>query len=583
MNRRHRARRLTALAACVGTSAALAVLGSASAAFAENTDTCTTIYGAGSSLQKVAQGNQGGFSNETSITESVAAGVTRIKVSNASVYSAGTKVAISVGTANVEEIKIVSFEGNTLVLETATTKSHSAGDVVGIKLTGVFLNDWAGTYVISGSTLGCSSRPQAAYYSSSSGVGLNEFGNTTGVINKAEDKQADADTSSPCKESGPQVEGHFVGGCLDGYVASDVPPNAGELGEARVAAGALNLNELTLPVAQAPVAALLSLPAKCSVPTETALDVTNETLDQAWLGTIPAGGSDPHGGSYPANTWGALLAKISEHEEGGAITVTDEGTAGNGCETPITREVRSSHSGTTYAFKSYLAQVDPNEWGNFVNDGDEWPAATSNSFGGHNNESGGEEAHHTAGNPGSIGYANTADAASASNGGYTAAATASTTEGSVSHQILWAQVQNNGTHAAGSKFADPLGSAHSTIANCDSTTLVPSEEGAAYSATDSWYGVVASDPNAAVDTGTSTDYSVCALTYVLTWEHETPPNLFGNTPGLGEAGLIGTTVHDYLEFVIREGQTDIQGNDFTSVPTPLLAKMKAIVNLVRST
>jgi hypothetical protein len=563
----------------------MAVFGGAPAALAaENTDTCTTIYGSGSSFQKIAQGAQEGFANKTTLTESYLVGVTKVTVSNGAVYAAKNKIVLGVKTVNEETVEITSIVGNELTLKAATTKEHTAGDVVAIALSGVFLNHWAGTYVISAKTLGCSSLPQAAYLSSSSGQGLNEFGDTTGVITKTEDAQANGDTSSPCKESGPEVAGKHVGGCLDGFVGTDVPPTAGELGEAEVAAGALNLNQLTLPVAQASVGALLSLPVSCEVTAEAALDITNSTLDQLWLGKVPTGGTDPHGGTYPANTWGALLAEINEHEEGGAVTVTDTGAVGAGCETPITREVRHTHSGTTYAFKSYLSQIDANEWGGYANDAPVWPSVVETSFKGKNNEGGSDVAKHTAGNPGSVGYANAADAAASGNGGFTAAATASTFESSGSHQILWAQVQNNGLKAEGAKFADPLGSAHSTIANCDNTSLVPSERGAAYSATDSWFGVLASDPNAAVDTGTSTDYSVCALTYDLTWEHETPPNLFGNTGGpTGEAGQTGMTVHDYLEYVIREGQTEIQSNFFTSVPTPLLGKMKAIVNLVKST
>src|SRR5580692_1483712 len=161
MNHRHRARRLVALATCVGTTAALAALGGAPAAFATAEDTCTTAYGSGSSLQKEAQKKD-------------------------------------------------------------------------------FLSHFAGTYTISGVTSGCTSTPSITYTSSSSGQGLNEFGDTTGVISKKEDSPAHADTTSPCTESGPEPEkAKKEGGCLDGYVGTDVPPTAGELGEARVAAGAL--------------------------------------------------------------------------------------------------------------------------------------------------------------------------------------------------------------------------------------------------------------------------------------------------------------------------------------------------------
>src|ERR1700726_365104 len=146
MNRRHRTRRIAALAACAGITATMAVFGGAPAALAaENTDTCTTIYGSGSSFQKIAQGAQEGFANKTTLSASYLAGVTKVTVSNGAVYAAKNKIVLGVKTANEETVEVTSVTGNELTLKAATTKEHTSGDVVAIALSGVFLNHWAGT------------------------------------------------------------------------------------------------------------------------------------------------------------------------------------------------------------------------------------------------------------------------------------------------------------------------------------------------------------------------------------------------------------------------------------------------------
>ncbi|HST55757.1 MAG TPA: hypothetical protein VLJ42_07665 [Solirubrobacteraceae bacterium] len=490
MSRHHKARRLSVLTACVGATAVLGAFAGVSPALATPTDNCTTIYGAGSSLQKIAQGSQDG------------------------------------------------------------------------SVAGVWLNNWNGTYNAGAS--GCSSKPQVKYNPIGSGAGLDEFGNNTGTIDKTLDTVANADTTSPCKVSGPAAQQGPGFGCLDAYVGTDDPPTAGQLGEAQQAAGALGPVEMTLPVAQAPVAALLSLPQNCTITSNTAVNIANTYLDALWEATVPAGGG------YSADTWGAFFTLIGQ---------SFTNTAGTGdCTTPITLQVRSDGSGTSYAFKSYLGQINRNVWAPYASDYDLWPATTDNG-GVDPNKGGGKEALHTASHPGSVGYANAADAAAAGNGGFTPGATASTAGGSTSHQILWAQIQNNGTTPGGANFADPLNG--TTVANCNDTQIVPAEKGAAYSATDSWFGVLASDPNVSGDLGGATaDYPLCALTYVLVWKHYQGNNLFGHTTPSGEAGLTATTTKDLMSYIIGQGQTDIQGNDYTNVPSPLQGKQRAIVNLI---
>jgi ABC-type phosphate transport system substrate-binding protein len=395
----------------------------------------------------------------------------------------------------------------------------------------------------------CSSAPTITYTKTSSGAGLEEFGNGgNGLVTKE-------DTGAPA-------------GVLDGYVGSDDPPSAGALGNAETAAVEATLVEITIPVAQAPVAVILSLPAGCTT-SAARVNIQNQYLDALWSGKVPAGGSDPNNGgaAYAANTWGAFFALI------GQTGVTDSGTGGGtGCEQEISLQVRSSASGTSYAFKSYLSQIDSTEWSPYATDYDFWPATTDNE----GNASGGNLATDTAKRPGSVGYANTADAAGIAETPFSGKPVLVTDGGSASHQILWAQIQNNGTSLTSPGYGSPK-AASGNIGNCATTKDTPSEAGAPYSVTDSWAGVLASDPNATHDLG-GNFYPICALTYDLAWKHYEAPGLAAyNNPGQGTtAAGIEATVKSYLTYVTSsaagEGQAAINSNYYTPLPTPLLPK-----------
>jgi ABC-type phosphate transport system substrate-binding protein len=396
----------------------------------------------------------------------------------------------------------------------------------------------------------CSATPTIKYTKTSSGAGLEEFGNGGNGFVTTED------TGAPS-------------GVLDGYVGSDDPPTAGDLGNAETAAVEATLVELTIPVAQAPVAVILSLPAKCTIAEGGRVDIQNAYLNDLWSGKVPTGGSDPNnsGSPYAENTWGAFFALI------GQAGVTDSGTgSGTGCEKPITLQVRSTSSGTSYAFKNYLSQIDSAEWAPYATDYEFWPATNIESTG---NASGGNLATDTAKRAGSIGYANTADAAGISETAFGGKAVSVTDGGSEAHQILWAQIQNNGTSLSSPGYGSPK-AASGNIGNCATSKDTPSEAGAPYSVTDSWAGVLASDPNATHDLG-GNYYSICALTYTLAWKHYDAPGLeaFYNEKGTTSAG-IEATVKNYLTYVTSsaagEGQAAINSNYYTQLPTPLLPK-----------
>jgi ABC-type phosphate transport system substrate-binding protein len=405
---------------------------------------------------------------------------------------------------------------------------------------------------------GCSTAPKVTYTSKSSGAGLEEWGNGTGVFKTGEDAGAPA-------------------GVLDAFVGTDDPPTAGNLGNAANAALEATLVEITVPVEQAPVSVILSLPVNCTIVEGGRVNIQNTYLDELWLGKIPAGGKDANkgGAAYAENTWGAFLALIGQAE------VTDKGTGkGDGCETPITLQVRSSASGTSYAFKNYLAQLDSASWAPYATDYDFWPAGTENT----GNSGGGNLVGKTAEKPGSIGYANLADAASKSNAAepFSGKATLVKDGGSEAHQALWAQIQNNGTGLVGPGFGSPK-AASGEVANCATTKDTPSEAGAPYSVTDSWAGVLASDPNATHDLA-GNFYPICALTYDLAWKHYNAPNLQPLYTNVTEKLTVEGTeaaAKDYLTYLTSsgagEGQSAIASHYYVGLPGPILTKAKSAV------
>jgi ABC-type phosphate transport system substrate-binding protein len=421
----------------------------------------------------------------------------------------------------------------------------------------------------------CSTAPTLHYDKTSSGNGLAEFGNITHVLEPANDNAPTEGANAPV-------------GVLDGFTGTDDPPSAGELGNAEHAAFEATLVELTIPVTQSSVAVILSLPAKCKITASPGrVSLQNQNLDKLWLNTVPAGGTDSKNGgaAYPANSWGALFALIG-------LTTFENQEAGNtGCEDPITLEARSTNSGTSYAFKSYLNQLDNVSWHGYETDAPVWPVEVQKSFNGHNNASGGNLAQHVAENPGSVGYANVSDAANifscitACEAGKVpfSAETKETTEGpsAEEHQILWARVQNNGTSLTSPGYTGPsTGTGTTATANCATEKITPSEQGAPYSVTDSWAGVLASDPTAAGDLS-GNFYPICALTFDLAWKHYNAPNLaaYYNDSTAGQESTdegITNSVKDYLTYVTSsaagEGQAAIQSWYYQKLPSAILTK-----------
>jgi ABC-type phosphate transport system substrate-binding protein len=383
----------------------------------------------------------------------------------------------------------------------ATSKLACSAEITGsgsslqkVAQESVFTADFASTL--------CSTAPKVKYTKTSSGPALEEFGNITGTLIATKSGNATV---------------------LDGYAASDDPPQPVEVNTAESAAGGGDQVELTIPVAEAPVALLLHPPSGCVV--EATPDVTNTVLDKLW--------QDQY------TSWDEFLT---------AAGVTHSGT----CTTAPSLIVRKDNSGTSYVFKSYLAQIDSAVWNPYANDFTTWPDATTQPA----STGGAAEASDVAGAAGTVGYAAAADA---HGGGFAPWSNGAST--------FWGDIQNNGTGTSGVTYADPASGANGNCPQAVTPAGSPTAPG-------NWYGVLASSPNIAAATGFhSGQYSLCGLTYDLAWTD------YAKIGGLGQVALyggsaatateVGNATADFLEYVTGPGQSALAsaGQYYSSLPT----------------
>lgn len=448
------------------------------------------------------------------------------------------------------------------------------------------------------SNLSNSPLPTITYTATSSGHCLTEFGDVTGAFDRT--------------ESGN-------GSSFDEFCGSDDPPTPTEISDAESAAGS-SIKEINFPVLQAAVTVDFSLPAGVTLASSQKLDLTNKLLDEVWTKTVPAGTTAPPtdtADQYPANTWGALLeavgyTPVSGTPSTGEFEETGTAAGADGGYTPITLQARSAGSGTTFTFRSYLNEVESLEYGSSYssytyNDGDVsdtdaeatstsggWPVAVNEDSA---SETGADLAQVTAQNPGSVTYANLADVLST---GYTNEPTDYSTDSS-EHQILYAQVQNNGVSTSGATFAEPSSdasdpsdgganvytggtlneAAHAVGARSDGGDgywTVPTVEDGSWAGTPDWgedpyntangeapqQGEVAAadDPNVANDAkSASGDYPISAATYDLAWSSysgdvATQLEDYDSVPS-GDMTEVGNTVSDYFDYVFSADGQDV--------------------------
>jgi ABC-type phosphate transport system substrate-binding protein len=389
--------------------------------------------------------------------------------------------------------------------------------VAGIGITAAPGTAFACTLTGSGSSLQASQQTHwtgsytpctVTYTSTSSGKGLEEFGMPGGKL---------VPRLTP----------------MDGFVGTDDPPTKALLKEGNEAS---ETNPITVPVIAAPVAVIFHLPSGC-VPTSSEFVVGNTVLSELWLGKY--------------KNWDEFLT---------AAGVSVESATNCTKETTIKKEVRSDSSGTSFAFKQYLSQINSTEWSSFVSDAETWPtgtAALTTHSGGTLNEGSGGEATAVSAETGSVGYVNEANAVSASFKAYAAKAT-----------TFWARIRNTG--AAGEPVSGTKGNCPSTLTTALTTAQKEEAKG---EGTEGTFGPVWATVHLA-NKGTSTAYPLCTLTYDVGWAKEKYKTtkleaalIYGT-----KAAEIGEAAKAYFAFMVSstEGQSKV-AEYYSALPSAIQA------------
>jgi hypothetical protein len=337
---------------------------------------------------------------------------------------------------------------------------------------------------------------------------------------------------------------------LDAFIGSDDPPLQTvadpQLQNANTASG--GVNEVTVPVFQAPVGLLLSLPGDATgyvkLGNGTNIGLTNALVREIYDESIPANGG------FPANSWGALLTLAGLTQYGGAGNppanqFKDTSTDG-AISTTVVREVRAGGSGTTYSLQGFLSLSQDATYSGFSDDEALWPGGGdgsttdgcpvggnaspfcpaidpyANGFdaqtgaAGSGNSSGGNLVKNTEGDPGTFGYANLADittsAAGAAGSVVNIVPTTTTLDSSATHTLIIAKVQNN--------YDGPSGVNTATFAK-------PGAIGGSFSA--STVTTTANIPTAAANTSGS--YQIANAPGNGTGDWQIASSLYGQTYG----------------------------------------------------
>jgi ABC-type phosphate transport system substrate-binding protein len=369
----------------------------------------------------------------------------------------------------------------------------------------------------SASKAGCTTGPTVTYHSIGSGAGYKEWA----------------------------VEKHF--GTV-GFVGTDNTVNLAEkeVVEKEVETGSSEL--LTVPVLQGAVTVSVNLPENCTATSTQAAG--RLALNQPMLEKIYSVGA----------TW-----KEVAEQEGAGNSITG---AGCNLEVPVKAIVRKDGSGTTHIFKKFLdltssalmASEDGKEhsWGELAEGSlsTKWPTAAKVVI--PTETTGTGVLKEVAKTPGSIGYANLADARNAANGGFTGQ----------SPQRFWVELENSRKEKTTSKglkitrkYKDPATNgdvAATAESNCKKTEYANEKGSFPPPTVDSAWNEVSAKQF-------SKGYALCGLTYDLVLQNY--------TAFAGGTAAEAQTVKDMIGYETSKkgGAKDIKAHDYSALPKTLNA------------
>lgn len=293
-------------------------------------------------------------------------------------------------------------------------------------------------YVTSG-TFQLTGDPGITYTATSDQAALNEFGSSPGGQDPTEDPVAGGQSPS----------------LLDGFISTDEAPSNSQRAWAQIGGN----DEASVPVAQAPIALIFSLPAGITFGSGNTLSLINNAPGDAdsTVQAIFDGKVGPSDG-YPANTWGALLTRA------GLTAITggpqpfgrflDHGSASahTGGYQPLELEVRRGDAPETAAVQDFLADSGDQNMTGATDAEQNWPSDANDGAGSNGypagpfgaNVSGATEVENTLATPGTIGYVAAADAVfTVPDDIFYPAPQSTTYNGTAPHDFLFAAVQSD--------------------------------------------------------------------------------------------------------------------------------------------
>ncbi len=410
-------------------------------------------------------------------------------------------------------------------------KGSSAQKILQIEIWNKQFNE-SGNALACNGTQGSKGEPKVSYTSTGSGPGLESWG---------------VETQKFHEEGTTKVGGEIRFGKENAFIGTEIAPNKKQ--EEEIEAHTTGTGKvLTIPVAQPAIAIVLHLPTGCTGVTGGGdpgrIQIKVSTLEKVFQGTDA--------------TWNKILNKAK---------FTEATKKSCNKDAPIERVVREDGSGTTDAFKKYLGVI--NKGKPVYEDGETWDEEgekTDNTVWPNQGSDpvlkgngGGGLVKKVAETPGSIGYANLADAR------------ANTAFGTPTATTFWAEVEDSKGH-----YADPSTDGEvSTKANSNCAETVYTNGSKKFpppAATELW--------NAVSIAPTQVNYEPCYLTYDLALTHyngyskgtELEESPFSEAPTESEA----TTVKNYLNYELSTGaegaQPAAERSDYLGDPTSAKAE-----------
>jgi ABC-type phosphate transport system substrate-binding protein len=343
---------------------------------------------------------------------------------------------------------------------------------------------------------------------------------------------------------------------LDGFVGTDDPPVEGLTLEGRTASES---TVLTVPVVAAPVAAMMHLPGgTCTYTAPAALEVTQAQLNALWLNKLG-------------------VTKASEENWSKVLTALGFTGVSAGCESQkVKHKARKDGSGTSYAFKYFLCQVESAtgctgaEWKTFANDSNEWPTNTEVEA---LYEGTGALVKAVAETEGSVGYANYQNVR-------TEPKVKEFTPYSATAKRFWLKLEDQ----AG-KFGEPgKGTEEGKEGNCP-TELTTEQQGELPTVAEGLEDTAdwSSFHLSGKVVKTEKTYALCTLTYDEEWENYLTTNLKGAKGYESETAAENTalTVENFILWILgTKGQVTNLEQGYSKLPEEVKTKANEIDSLV---